>query len=201
MLLIAVSNDAFPNSYELRSALAFAHIITLPPPMAPPSTSTMSTAIASAIVAAAASTRGKTCNPPGVSRQCTPACMPQFDGRNSVHQYDSWCIPGGPTDHWCEGRPWRPQDVGKMLARDKKATQMGVHSTQHGRTYNEVVIDGFYSNRNLPHSIEAFVASYGDDLELVRRTHSNFLSAYNLQPRDVPLLIYHPGQAFGCVVC
>ena len=147
------------------------------------------------------STRGKTCHPSGQSRTCIPGCIPQYNGRNSVNDYDSWCNPGGATDHWCEGRPWRPQDVGKMIQRDRQATRMGVHSTQHGRTYNEVVVDGLFSNRNLPGSIEAFVASPGDDMEAVRRTHAAFLSAYHLTARDSPLLIYRTGRAFGCVVC
>ena len=147
------------------------------------------------------STRGKTCNPPGLSRQCIPACMPNYDGRDSVNSYDRWCDTGGPTDHWCEGRPWKPRDLGKMLARDHLATLRGEHSTQHGRTYNEIVVDGFFSNRNLPGSIEAFVASPGDDLDFLRRTHRNFLSAYHLRAQDVPLLIYHPGERFGCLEC
>lgn len=147
------------------------------------------------------STRGKTCNPPGASRQCIPACIPHYNGRNSVNSYDGWCDAGGSTDHWCEGRPYRPDDLGKMLARDKLATQRGVHSTQHGRTYNEIVIDGFYSNRNLPASIEAFVYSPGDDLEAVKRMHRSFLDEYSLHAHHVPLLIYHAGESFGCLVC
>ena len=147
------------------------------------------------------STRGKTCNPAGPSRHCIPACIPQYNGRNSVHDYDAWCEPGGPTDHWCDGRPYRPQDLGKMLSRDRLAWARGVHSTQHGRTYNEVVIDGLYSNRNLPSSIEAFVASPGDNVGLLRRTHQNFLDEYGLSAHQVPLLTYRPGEGFGCLVC
>jgi len=146
-------------------------------------------------------TRGKTCDPPGPSKECIPGCIPQYDGRDSENTYDSWCRPGNPIDHWCEGRPWRPQDVGKMLQRDIQATRQGVHSTQHGRTYNEVVLDGLYSNRNLPGSIEAFVASPGDDMAAVRRTHAAFLHEYRLSAQHVPLLMYHTGDAFGCVVC
>ena len=147
------------------------------------------------------STRGKTCNPPGASRSCIPACIPNYNGHNSVHEYDGWCSPGGPTDPWCEGRPWRPQDLGKMLSRDRLATARGVHDTSHGRTYNELVIDGFYSNRNLPDSIEAFVASPGDDLDLVKKTHHKFLTTYSKRAHEVPLLIYHAGESFGCLVC
>ena len=147
------------------------------------------------------STRGKTCNPPGASRRCIPACIPEYNGHNSVHEYDGWCDGGGAEDHWCDGRPWRPQDLGKMLSRDRLATKRGVHSTQHGRTYNEVVVDGYYSNRNLPESIEAFVLSPGDDVEEVRRTHRKFLDTYGKRARDCPLLVYHPGEYFGCDVC
>lgn len=147
------------------------------------------------------STRGKVCNPPGPSDHCIPGCMPQYDGENSVHDYDAWCTPGGPTDVWCQGRPWQPADLSNMLQRDKEATRQGVHETQHGRTYNEVVLDGLYSNSHLPDSIEAFVASPGDDLELVRQTHAAFLREYQLTARQVPLIQYLKGEAFGCVVC
>jgi len=146
-------------------------------------------------------TRGKTCNPPGPSKTCIPACIPQYNGHNSVHEYDSWCDRAGETDHWCNGRPWRPQDLGKMLSRDRLATKRGVQSNEPQRLYNELVLDGLYSNRNLPHSIEAFVLSPGDNVALVRESHQAFLRIYRLTARDVPLLVYHPGVSFGCHVC
>ena len=88
-----------------------------------------------------------------------------------------------------------------MLSRDRLASQRGVHSTAHGMIYNELVIDGYFSNRRLPESIEAFVATRGDDLEVVRRTHRRFLREYGLKAHDCPLLVYHPGEGFGCLDC
>lgn len=68
-------------------------------------------------------TRGKTCTPPGRSETCIPACIPQFDQStgNSRNEYDRWCDNHLPKDYICGGRPWRPRDVGKMLARDRRS--------------------------------------------------------------------------------
>ena len=146
-------------------------------------------------------TRGKTCSPPGASKKCLPACIMNYNGHDSDNEYDGFCHSRGPTDHFCDGRPWRPSDLGEMLSRDRLATQQGVHSTQHGHTYNELVLDGLWNNRNLPGSIEAFLASPGDDIELVKRTHGAFLERFRKTAQDVPLLIYRRGEGFGCLVC
>lgn len=153
-------------------------------------------------------TRGKICIPRGVSGHCIPACMPSYSSKtkDSSHMWDRWCKPKSrpDVDFWCEGHPWHPEDIGTMLEKDRLATSKGVHSTGHGMTYNEIVLDGIHSNKQLPKSIEAFVVSDGDKLETVKRMHAAFLRQYSLQASVVPLLDYRPdaqGDAFRCIVC
>ena len=65
--------------------------------------------------AADGGTRAKTCRgarrPPAVPhpRQCIPGCIrPEYE--------EHWCDPHHPTaGGWCDGAPWRPLDLGKML--------------------------------------------------------------------------------------
>ena len=81
-------------------------------------------------------TRGKSCRPPGPSDKCIPACIPQYNGHDSINTYDRWCDTSsldhwcngkrcalGPADHWCDGRPWRPEQLGDMLERDRLAAR------------------------------------------------------------------------------
>jgi len=143
-------------------------------------------------------TRGKSCHPPGLSETCIPACIPQVSRGNSVHDYDSWCsLSGsflhGPADYWCDGHPWKPEDVGEMLERDRKATAQS-SGRQQDRIYNEVVVDGHFHNAHLPLSIEAFVASPGDQMDVVRTMQRNFVREHGLTDADVPLLVYHPDR-------
>ena len=166
-------------------------------------------------------TRGKNCNPAGVSTHCIPACIPQYAAGNSVHDYDSWCTAAGrsESDYWCGGHPWRPEDIGDMLERDRKAQgprqdllkynevlcalptcprircaarSLSLMAPDVPATCLQVVIDGKHFNSRLPTSIEAFVADLGDHLSTVRDTHRRFLREYGLRKTDVPLLIYHP---------
>tara|TARA_B110001452_G_C15234101_1_gene427354 strand:- start:2453 stop:3205 length:753 start_codon:yes stop_codon:yes gene_type:complete len=134
-------------------------------------------------------TRGKTCRPPGSSDRCIPACIPQYSGENSRNSYDRWCDSTSAADHWCSGRPWRPERIGEMLERDRLATQQGEDRT-HGMTYNEVIVDGFHMNAQLPGSVEAFVASPGDDMDAVREVYHAWQREY--PEAGVPLLAYHP---------
>ena len=52
-----------------------------------------------------------------------------------------------------------------MLERDRLATKQG-EDRVHGMTYNEVIVDGFRMNAQLPGSVEAFVVSPGDDIRV-----------------------------------
>ena len=76
-----------------------------------------------------------------------------------------------------------------MLERDRLATKRG-EVREHGMTYNEVIIDGFFMNAQLPGSVEAFVASPGDDMDAVREVYRAWRREY--PAADVPLLAYHP---------
>ena len=138
-------------------------------------------------------TRGKTCNPPGISSSCIPACMPNFNSatHNSKNQWDRWCVPHGSADYFCDAHPWRLRDIGKMLDRDRAATQQHQVRDEH-HSYNEIVIDGHHSNAHLPDVIEAFVVSRGDDYEAARQLHAAFLSEYGLSRDKVPMLEYRP---------
>ena len=137
-------------------------------------------------------TRGKGCRPPGPSENCIPACIPQYDGVDSVNSYDRWCDASKsshPADHWCDGRPWRPEQIGDMLERDRLATKQG-EDRVHGMTYNEVIVDGFRMNAQLPGSVEAFVVSPGDDMGAMLEVYLAWRKEY--PEADVPLLSYHP---------
>jgi hypothetical protein len=52
------------------------------------------------------------------------------------------------------------------------------------------MVDGFYHNSHLPHSIEAWVVGPRDDRGRAQELHQKFLQAYGLRADDVPLLVY-----------
>lgn len=135
-------------------------------------------------------TRGKICQPPGVSSKCIPACMPQYDSAtgDSANEYDAWC---GGGDYYCGGRPWRPSTIGQMLEADRAAVARHEPRDEH-HSYNEIVIDGLAYNRNLPRGVEAFVLGTTDDLAKAREVHQRFLGAYGLSAVEVPLLRFRP---------
>ena len=139
-------------------------------------------------------TRGKNCRPnPGVSKSCIPACITEIDPRthNAKYSYERWCTSTTPTDHWCEGRPWRPEQVGKMLERDRNRMRRGLPEPCQLCGYNEVMVDGFYHNAQLPHAIEAWVVGPTDDQTKARRLHKAFLAEYGLTTSQVPFLVYN----------
>ena len=147
-------------------------------------------------------TRGKSCRPPGPSEDCIPACIPQYDGLDSLNNYDKWCDTSkeehwcdgklcalGPADPWCDGRPWRPEQIGDMLERDRLATKQSEHRA-NGLTYNEVIVDGFHMNAQLPGSVEAFVVNPGDNMDGMLEVYRAWQREY--PEANVPLLAFHP---------
>lgn len=61
--------------------------------------------------------------------------------------------------------------------------------------YNELIVDGFVFNQNLPRSIEAFVMIAGKDiLSSARAHHEAFLQEYHLSASDIPMIVYHPDR-------
>ena len=139
-------------------------------------------------------TRGKNCPPPrGRSDTCIPACITQgYDARrdNAKQPWEKWCDTTTPTDHWCGGRPWRPEHVGKMLERDRTRIRRGLPKPCELCSYNEVMVDGFYHNAHLPHAIEAWVVGPTDDRSHAAELHRRFLTEYSLSEEQVPLLVY-----------
>ena len=123
--------------------------------------------------------RKMTCNPPGTDNpRCIPGCIrcyPKF--------CQTWCDPRKHTiapHGWCEGKPWRPGDLGKML-----------DSNVHSAEYNEVVLDGFFTNQHLPGAIEAmfYLPTDLNNGAAAKAMHNAFLEAYpSLKYTDVPLL-------------
>ena len=121
------------------------------------------------------STRGKVCTPPGRSDRCIPACIPSYDAahQDSRNTYDRWCDPRRPhsdTDYWCDGRPWRPTDVGLMLERRREAVERHALS-DHG--YGPVL--GYVDM----HAPEPSTASR------LPRAPRPFCSQHRLSPPDV----------------
>ena len=115
-------------------------------------------------------TRGKTCTPPGLTDTCTPGCASSL--------YDTWCDGRSAQSAWCDGHPWAPSALGRFLELDGGSS-----------IYNEAILDGFYWNKHLPHSIEALIGSPGDPQAV--RLHERFLATYHLKKGDVPLLTFN----------
>jgi len=129
--------------------------------------------------------RGRTCNPPGETASCKPGCM--MSGAND------WCDPSSidSGDYWCDGRPWRPSDLGSMLAAHRGSS-----------SYNEVVVEAKTFNDALPWSVEAIITSPGDPTTL--EMHARFLQTYGITAADVPLVTFHKelvDRPFVCAVC
>ena len=57
------------------------------------------------------------------------------------------------------------------------------------RNYNEAVVDAFYWNEQLPHSIEAFITTPNNPTD--EAMHRRFLYRYHLKASDVPLVIFN----------
>lgn len=131
-------------------------------------------------------TRGKLCNPPGLTSTCIPGCA--LDPLST----SAWCTPSGnPRDMWCDGHPWRPTDMGELMARDRYNTN-----------YNEVILDGAYWNEQLPQSVEAIITSPDDPQ--ATKIHADFLNTYGLSAEDVPLVVFRKDELdapFVCEVC
>lgn len=117
-------------------------------------------------------TRGKLCHPPGVSGSCIPGCT--SGPRQWCNPEEVWNNKGA----WCDGRPWRPKDFGTFFELDKLSS-----------TYNEVIADGFYWNKHLPHSIEAIIGSPGEPA--AQALHAEFLQTYGLSSAQVPLVTFN----------
>ena len=117
-------------------------------------------------------TRGKVCHPPGLSPTCVPGCQTRLR--------DQWCDPYSDVarDGWCNGYPWRPEDLGTMLQR-------------YHNPYAEAVMDSSTWIDNLPWSIEAvfFPSTATPKAEAeAREIHTNFAKAFGLTKREAPLL-------------
>jgi hypothetical protein len=120
-------------------------------------------------------TRGKTCQPPGESATCIPGC--------AQTPADRWCDAAHASSSWCDGLPWRREDLGRALMLDAAAG-----------TYNEVVLDAFFWNAHLPDSIEALIAGGAEDRE-AERLHERFLASYGRTADQVPLVFFDKSKA------
>ena len=74
------------------------------------------------------------------------------------------------VDGWCSGKPYRPEDLGVMLAGWSK----------HGTGYNEIIVDTAWVDSHLPESVEAVLWD--------RATHTQFLQLYGVSATDYPLV-------------
>ena len=57
------------------------------------------------------------------------------------------------------------------------------------RDYNEAVVDAFYWEKQLPHSIEAILTTPNNPTD--EAMHRRFLYRYHLKPEDVPLVVFN----------
>lgn len=115
-------------------------------------------------------TRGKLCKPPGISSACIPGCK--------ASSSDQWCYAAQARSSWCDGKAWRPDMLGQMLALDEMSD-----------TYNEAILDGFYWNAHLPYSIEAVLTSPNNPV--LKRMHKQLLRRYSVTSDQIPLLTFH----------
>lgn len=105
----------------------------------------------------------------GEDDECIPGCTHAagYCDPTKVVQTFGWeCLCG---IDYCNGRPqpWRPTDIGPMLA---MYDQYGVRGNYGG--YNELVVDSMHWNARLPKSIEAFYFETGANEEAKRKIRS-----------------------------
>jgi hypothetical protein len=102
----------------------------------------------------------------------------------------SWPVDMGSLHTGCSGGQINGLPFSPYQLKDMLDISLTVGTLQNG-LYNEVLIDAKTYDRNLPHSILAFVYFYdaplGDRVE-VTRAYLDMLDAYNLTEKDVPLL-------------
>ena len=163
---------------------------------------------------------GKNCRVTGptASSTCVPGCgdPPNWCDANGG-AIDGWCQCGF---GWCGGekvRPWRPEDLSKLI--EKHAT-LGSRYTGMGSYtgYNEIVVDSSSWVETLPGAIEAFFFFDGCSgqantplssqlprdgtgskscegaSEFVRTKHADFLRRFHLTEHDVPLLSFRQAE-------
>jgi len=124
-------------------------------------------------------TRGKTCNPAGVSAACTPGCTTR--GGWGL----PWCDADASQDSWCDRRPWRPSDLHRLITIEATGDDGGHDQLQ---SYDELVLDGSSWNAHMPNAIEAFVKTSANDRHAAE-LHTAFLAKYGLSAAQVPLVL------------
>ena len=124
-------------------------------------------------------TRGKTCNPPGVSAQCTPGCTTR--GGWGL----PWCDADASQDSLCNRRPWKPSDLHRLITIEAMGSG-GSHDQLS--SYDELVLDGSIWNAHMPNAVEAFVETSANDPRAAK-LHAAFLARYGLSAAQVPLVL------------
>lgn len=128
--------------------------------------------------AADGGTRGKICwnaPPPNQRGACVPGCLGQ-QGFN-----EGWC--NGVGGGWCAGKPFKPSDLGKMLAFHRK-----------DRThYNEIIIDAYLYAWGLPSTVEAFFMLRSPACgvrcrDTARRSYQLFIKKFPAAAASTPML-------------
>ena len=123
-------------------------------------------------------TRPKACATPRPDG-CVPGCGILIGEGDDAYLSSVFCDGNSPDRAWCDGLPWRPKDIGKMLLRDRTSS-----------SYNEVIVDGDHWARHLPDIIEAFVVPTE---HAALQTYQRFLQTYRLSSADVPLVRFNAG--------
>jgi hypothetical protein len=111
---------------------------------------------------------------------CVPGCISAKQGNGR------WCDANNAGGGWCQGQPFRAEDLGKMLGYHSRITEAG--------KYNEIIIDAFLYAERLPGSVEAFFYLAGDECDracrdVARHSHALFVAEYGARVKDVPLLV------------
>lgn len=142
---------------------------------------------------------------------CVPGCGSPPNWCDPEHlRYGGWHVCGFTWDGAGGLRPWRPEDLGKLL--DEQANNWGADYKGIGnfKGYNEVVVRSRDVLNSLPSSIEAIFLTECNagqsNLDYQGRTapscavahergrsmYQRFLAAYGLSEAEFPLLMLRP---------
>ena len=142
---------------------------------------------------ARSASRAVTCASDGSSwvqrgRPCLPGCAPLYHDVAGGVEDPAWCTPSRTRDDWCDGLPWRPQDLDSMLRQE--------HATTNDLPLAaEIILDGPHFRRRQPSSVDAIFTISGSSDVAARTLHLGYLQAFPEVSFDAfPLLVYDPNE-------
>jgi len=129
---------------------------------------------------------------------CVPGCVTDSD--SALEDWDTpmagqraptWCAASAvKANTWC---PWKPNQLRDMMEQQERGFLNTDCAQNNGCRYNELVLNSSTWVQRLPETVEAFFVVRGsrDDSApaiTAREAHRKFLSMYNLNATQVPML-------------